>query len=102
MAEVSRSGYYALVKASSTRARMKQQDRDDFELVLAAYKLHGYSKDDLYGSSSYGSFCAHESEKNLTTYGQVQLVLSIQRTESLQTHGQSLKDKQCCGQPSES
>ena len=44
MAGVSRSGYYAWVKASSTRVRMEQQDRDDFELVLAAYKLHGYSK----------------------------------------------------------
>lgn len=44
MAGVSRSGYYAWVNAFSTRARMEQQDRDDFELVLAAYKLHGYSK----------------------------------------------------------
>lgn len=23
---------------------MEQQDRDDFELVLVSYKLHGYSK----------------------------------------------------------
>ena len=44
MAGVSRSGYYAWVNAFSTRARMEQQDRDVFELVLVAYKLHGYSK----------------------------------------------------------
>ena len=46
MAGVSRSGYYAWVKAFSTRSRMEQQDRDD-----------------------YGSACTHESEKDPTTYG---------------------------------
>lgn len=41
LAGVSRSGYYAWVKAAPVRA---QQDREDFELVLAGYKMHGYSK----------------------------------------------------------
>lgn len=44
MAGVSRSGYYAWLKAAPVRARQEQQDRDDFDLILAAYKMHGYSK----------------------------------------------------------
>ena len=44
MAGVSRSGYYAWLKAAPSRERREQQDRDDFELILAAYKMHGYSK----------------------------------------------------------
>ena len=44
MAGVSRSGYYAWLKAAPSRERREQQDRDDFELILVAYKMHGYSK----------------------------------------------------------
>lgn len=44
IAGVSRSGYYAWVKAAPVRERQEQQDRRDFDLILAAYKMHGYSK----------------------------------------------------------
>ena len=44
MAGVSRSGYYAWVKAAPARALKEQQDHDDFDLILAAYKIHGYTK----------------------------------------------------------
>lgn len=44
MAGVSRSGYYAWEKAAPVRTLREQQDRDDFDLVLAAYKMHGYTK----------------------------------------------------------
>ncbi|MBQ2283977.1 MAG: IS3 family transposase [Agathobacter sp.] len=44
IAGVSRSGYYAWVKAAPVRAQQEQQDREDFELVLSGYKMHGYSK----------------------------------------------------------
>ena len=44
IAGVSRSGYYAWVKAAPVRKQQEQQDREDFELVLAGYKMHGYSK----------------------------------------------------------
>ena len=44
MSGVSRSGYYAWVKSASERELREQQDREDFELILAAYKMHGYSK----------------------------------------------------------
>ena len=44
MAGVSRSGYYAWLKAAPERELREQQDREDFELILAAYKMHGYSK----------------------------------------------------------
>lgn len=38
MAGVSRSGYYAWVKAGKCRERQEEQDRKAFELILAAYK----------------------------------------------------------------
>ena len=44
MAGVSRSGYYAWVKAAPIREHREQQDRDDFDLILNAYNRHGYSK----------------------------------------------------------
>lgn len=43
-AGVSRSGYYAWVKAAPTRELQEQKDRNDFDLILTAYKMHGYSK----------------------------------------------------------
>jgi len=44
MAGVSRSGYYAWIKAAPARKLKEQQDHDDFDLILAAYKMHGYTK----------------------------------------------------------
>lgn len=44
MAGVSRSGYYAWVKAIPERARREQEDREDFKLILIAYRKRGYSK----------------------------------------------------------
>ena len=43
-AGVSRSGYYAWLKAASARQVREAQDRADFELVLEAYNRRGYSK----------------------------------------------------------
>lgn len=44
IAGVSRSGYYAWVKAAPIREQQEQQDRQDFDLILTAYKMHGYTK----------------------------------------------------------
>lgn len=44
MAGVSRSGYYAWVKAAPVREHQEQQDRADFDIILEAYRMHGYSK----------------------------------------------------------
>lgn len=44
LAGVSRSGYYAWLKAAPTREMREKQDKEDFELILRAYKKHGYSK----------------------------------------------------------
>lgn len=44
MAGVSRSGYYAWIKAAPARKLKEQQDHDDFDLIPAAYKMHGYTK----------------------------------------------------------
>lgn len=44
IAGVSRSGYYAWLKAAPIREQQEIQDRQDFDLILQAYKMHGYSK----------------------------------------------------------
>lgn len=44
LAGVSRSGFYAWEKASDVRAAREEQDRRDFDLILTAYKVRGYSK----------------------------------------------------------
>ena len=44
IAGVSRSGYYAWLKAAPIREQQEVQDRQDFDLILTAYKIHGYTK----------------------------------------------------------
>lgn len=44
IAGVSRSGYYAWIRAAPARELQEQKDRMDFEQILAAYKLHGHVK----------------------------------------------------------
>ena len=44
LAGVSRSGYYAWLKAAPTREARELQDKADFELILAIYKRCGYAK----------------------------------------------------------
>ena len=41
---VSRSGYYAWIHAAPTRVLYEQKDHEDFEIILQAYKMHGYTK----------------------------------------------------------
>ena len=36
--------YYAWIKAAPARELKEQQDRDAFDQILAAYKMHGYTK----------------------------------------------------------
>lgn len=43
-AGVSRSGYYAWIKAAPIREAQELQDRKDFDLILKAYKMRGYTK----------------------------------------------------------
>ena len=44
IAGVSRTGYYAWLKAAPVREAQEERDRDDFDLILEAYKKRGYSK----------------------------------------------------------
>ena len=44
IAGVSRSGYYRWVSAAETRQKHEEQDKADFELILAAYNFRGYRK----------------------------------------------------------
>lgn len=43
-AGVSRSGYYAWLKATPVREAQEARDRADFEIILEAYRQRGYSK----------------------------------------------------------
>jgi len=59
MAGVSRSGYYAWVQAAPVRAKQEQKDREDFELILWAYKKDNVSK----GAKGIYMTLLHHEEK---------------------------------------
>lgn len=40
----SQRGYYALLKAVPICERKEVQERQDFDLILTPYKMHGYTK----------------------------------------------------------
>ena len=44
LAGVSRSGYYAWIKAAPAREKREAQDQSDFQLILTIYKKRGYAK----------------------------------------------------------
>ena len=44
IAAVSRSGYYAWIKAAPARRNRDDQDKADFTLILEAYRFRGYAK----------------------------------------------------------
>ena len=44
IAGVSRSGFYYWQKSSTTRSKAEIQDREDFDLILAAFKHRGFAK----------------------------------------------------------
>lgn len=44
VAGVSRSGYYNWVKSAPVRQQREENDRNDFEKILEAYKFKGYAK----------------------------------------------------------
>ena len=44
LAEVSRSGFYRWKNTADKREEREQKDRQDFELILAAYNFRGYAK----------------------------------------------------------
>ena len=43
-AGVSRSGYYSYLASEELRQRREQRDRQDFLMILEAYKFRGYAK----------------------------------------------------------
>lgn len=43
-ASVSRSGYYNWISSEEARDRKDEQDKQDFEIILAAYQFRGYDK----------------------------------------------------------
>lgn len=44
IAGVSRSGYYRWLKAEPERIARNERDKEDFDLILSAYKYRGYAK----------------------------------------------------------
>ena len=94
MAGVSRSGYYAWVKAEAFRQAQQEQDRKDFELILAAYKRRGYKK----GARSIYLELLHMDppvimEENPSSDEKVPPALPHQEGESLSAAGESPEDQ---------
>ena len=90
IAGVSRSGYYAWVKAKAVRQAQEERDRKDFELILTAFKRRGYEK----GARSIYMELIHQNPPVIMNIKKIRrlmkkfLVLSHQKSESIQ-HWQS-------------
>ena len=54
IAGVSRSGFYYWQKNGTKRSDAEEQDSRDFELILIAFKHHGYDKGALHINGSDG------------------------------------------------
>ncbi len=102
MAGVSRSGYYAWLKAAPIREAQEQRDREDFDLVLEACRMRGYSK------GAKGIYMAllhmeppghHEPQKNTEAHGQIQPVMPCAQGKPLPEDGQGPENQQRGGQP---
>lgn len=64
---VSRSSYYAWLKAASVREATETQDRRDFVLILEAYKVRGLQerhREHIHKSAPQGSSHDNESQEN--------------------------------------
>ena len=91
-AGVSRSGYYAWLKATSARQARETQDRADFELVLEAYNLH--VPDSQYSAGDY------EPEKDTPADEEIWPALSDSEGKSLPQNEECDENEQLCSQPS--
>ena len=71
MAGVSRSGYYAWLNAAPARSAAGTAGQRDFEQILTAYKMHGYSKGakGIYMALLHGSTRGYESQKDPASDG---------------------------------
>ena len=96
MSGVFRSGYYAWLKATPIRKTQEQRDREDFDLILEAYRMYSYSKGAkaIYVSSPYGVPCHHEPQKNTETHEQTQPVMPCAQGKPLPKDGQGPEDHQ--------
>lgn len=96
LAGVSRSGYYAWIKAEPKRQARENADRKDFELILRAYKFRGYDK----GARGIHMRLLHMQppvnmnlKKNPETHEEIQPSLSSPQRKSVQKDGESPEDQ---------
>ena len=75
IAGVSRSGYYAWIKAEPSREKQELQDRKDFELILATAWVFKGGPWCLYEFAPYEPANSNESQKNPTSHGKIQSFL---------------------------
>ena len=90
IAGVSRSGYYAWLKAASVREEREEQDRKDFELILREATPKAPN-----ASSAHESARRHESEEDSPPDEEVSSGLSGSPGESVPANGEGSADKPC-------
>ena len=96
IAGASRSGFYAWRDAADVRARREEQDQKDFDLILTAYKMHGYTK----GAQGIYMALQHMDPPVTMNLKQVQSLLPDQETEPLPQTGTGFENQQHRRQPS--
>ena len=91
LAGVSRSGYYAWVKAAPVREKREAQDKADFELPETW--LCQRCKEYLHGTPTPEPSGGNEHQKDPQTDEEVQPFLSNPKSESLPQDGKSNQDQ---------
>lgn len=86
---VSRSGYYYWQKAITTREIKEAKDREDFELILEAFKHRGYDKGirGIHMRLLHQSPHSYERKENTTLDAEIRATLSHKESKSIQTYG---------------
>ena len=97
---VSRSGYYAWLKAAPKRQRREEQDMKDFALVQEAYQFRGYKK----GARSIHMRLLHQKPPitNREINEKIRAFLPNSSGKSLSPDGESNENQPCgkeCHQP---
>ena len=94
VADVSRSGFYSWRKNKDKREAKEEKDRNDFELILEAYRYRGFDK----GARSIHMRLLHtgvnEYQENTKTNEKIQFKMQYKESQSIQKNGKIYADQQ--------
>jgi len=93
-ASVSRSGYYNWICSKKARDKKDEQDKKDFEVILAAYQFRGYDKGKRGIYMRLLNIGIRMNQKKIRRLmNKFSLRCPIRKANPLPTNGKGFKDK---------